>query len=126
MKRVRGRTSILVVGLVAGCGALGVIGPKEVIAFDLDAIGADGLVGPATGRRAVDYEFCIPVGDGYADEVRTIDPSAQVMAGSRGRIGCRRGEVLVVGNTHQAGWRYTLERLATLRYVKRIVRTDFE
>lgn len=112
--------------LAAGCGALGSAGPRGGIAFDLEAIGDDGLVGPATGRRAVDYEYCIPAGDGYADEVRTIDASAQVMPGSRGRIGCRQGQVLVTGNTHQDGWRYTLERLSALRYVKRIVRTDFE
>lgn len=126
MRLAKACVCVFVACLVAGCGALGSASPRGGIAFDLEAIGDDGLVGPVTGRRAVDYEFCIPVGDGYADEVRTIDASAQVMPASQGRIGCRRGQVLVTGNTHQDGWRYTLERLAALRYVKRIVRTDFE
>lgn len=126
---IRWTVVAILVGLsgLPGCGALGERPPgAEVIGFDLDAVGEDGLEGPPTGRRAVHYEFCIPVGDAYAEEVRTIDGSARVMAGSKGRIGCRRGQMLVVGNTHQDGWRYTLERLASLRYVKRIERSDFE
>lgn len=126
---IRGIVVALLVALsgLPGCGVLGERSRGgEVIGFDLEAIGENGLEGAPDGRRAVHYEYCIPVGDAYADEVRTIDGSARVMAGSKGRIGCRRGQVLVVGNTHQDGWRYTLERLASLRYVKRIERSDFE
>jgi hypothetical protein len=104
----------------------GSVGPADKVRFDLGAIGADGLEGPPDGRRAVDYEFCVPAEEAVVAEVRRIDPTAQAHPGVRGRSGCRRGQVLVMGNTHHARWRESLERLASLRYVQRIQRVDFE
>jgi hypothetical protein len=46
--------------------------------------------------------------------------------GSHGRIGCTLGEVLVLGNTHQCGWREVLVALAGLPYVVRIDEAYFE
>jgi hypothetical protein len=97
-----------------------------VIAFDLRGIGDDGLVGPSDGRRALHYEFCVPADPEKERQVRGIDPSVEVMRGSRGRIGCGPDEVLCVGSTHQPGWRVVLTRLAALPFVTRIARCDFE
>ncbi len=111
--------------LLGACGSL--LKPDEdVIRFDLSGIGADGLEGPADGRRAVDYEFCVPSRASYVREVQIIDPTAQPYAESRGRIRCSRKETLMVGNTHHVLWRESLERLAALRYVKRIERSVHE
>jgi hypothetical protein len=96
------------------------------IAFDLEAIGPDGLVGPADGRRALDYEFCIPAGDGSQAQVAGMDPTARFMPGSPGRIGCAEGQVLVLGHTHQPGFVQVLLQLAKLPYVTRIQRAWFE
>ena len=43
-----------------------------------------------------------------------------------GDPGCGPGQWLVVGSTHQPGWRVVLERLAALPYVARIDRAVFE
>jgi hypothetical protein len=100
--------------------------PSPKVAIELANVNAEGLSGPATGLRAVHYEFCIPPEAHLAAEVRSIDPTAQLMPGSRGRIGCSGGEVLVLGNTRQQDHRSTLERLAALSYVKRITESFFE
>ena len=111
--------------LLGGCGSLLKPG-EEVIQFDLSGIGADGLEGPPDGRRAVDYEFCVPSRASYVREVQIIDPTAQPRAESRGRVRCRSKETLMIGNTHHVLWRESLERLAALRYVKRIERSVYE
>jgi hypothetical protein len=96
------------------------------IGFDLGRLDESGLYGPPDGLRSLDYEFCIPVGTPYRDEVAAIDPSARFMPGGRGRIGCGPGEVLVLGNTHQPGFREVLAALASLPYVARIAEAYFE
>ena len=119
---------LLCVGFAGGCAEAqrSAVGPADKVRFDLGAIGADGLEGPPDGRRAVDYELCVPAEEAVVAEVRRIDPTAQALPGVRGRSGCRRGQVLVMGNTHHQRWRESLERLASLRYVQRIQRVDFE
>jgi hypothetical protein len=97
-----------------------------VIGFDLGRLNSDGLQGPPSGLRALDYEYCIPAVESAVAEVAAIDPSARFMPGSRGRIGCAAGETLVLGNTHQPGFRAILESLAALPYVARIVEAHFE
>ena len=97
-----------------------------VIGFDLGRLNSDGLQGPPSGLRALDYEYCIPADEAAVAEVAAIDPSARFMPGSRGRIGCGEGEALVLGNTHQPGFRAILESLAALPYVARIVEAHFE
>src|SRR5262245_24338869 len=96
------------------------------IAVDLSNVNEEGLRGAPGGLRAVHYEFCIPAGDQQAAEVRAIDPTARLLRGSPGRIACRAGQVLVLGYTHQPGYRSVLERLAALPYVERIVESHFE
>jgi hypothetical protein len=100
--------------------ALGVIG------FELCDLDAEGLLGHPDGKRALDYEFCIPSGAGFAAEVRDIDPSARFHVHSRGRIGCGADQVLVLGNTHRSDFAFVLQRLAELPYVERIEQAHFE
>lgn len=97
------------------------------IKFRLDNIRADGLRGPADGLVAVSYEFCVPADAAVYAEVKGIDPSVQITPGGRGRVGCQAvGQALCVGNTHQAGWRGILEKLAARGYVKEIRECFFE
>ncbi len=96
------------------------------IGMDLGRLDEDGLHGPPDGRRALDYEFCILDTSAARIEVAAIDPSARFLPGSRGRIGCGGGEVLVLGNTHQRGFREVLAALAALPYVTRIIEAHFE
>ncbi len=108
------------VGATAGDGAAAPIG------FDLNRLNASGLQGPPDGLRALDYEFCIPDGPAFRAQVAAIDPSARFHPGSRGRIGCTPDQVLVLGNTHQDGFRAILHALAGLPYVARIAEAVFE
>lgn len=98
----------------------------DKITFDLSALDENGLYGPADGKRSLDYEFCIPTGDTYAEAVSAIDPSAQFFPQSRGRIGCGEEQVLTIGNTHQANYQEILMELANLDYVERIQQVDWE
>lgn len=101
-------------------------GGIPVMRLDVAGLDASGLSGPPGGRRALDYEYCIPEGEKYQASVRAIDPSARFMPLSRGRIGCRKDQLLVLGNTHQEGWRSVLDALAALPYVRRIEPAWFE
>ena len=96
------------------------------IAFDLSTLDENGLYGPPNGKRSLDYEFCIPTGDAYAQAIGAIDPSVQLFPQSRGRIGCGEGEVLALGNTHQANYDTILIELANLDYIERIQPVDWE
>lgn len=98
----------------------------DKIAFDLSSLDENGLQGFTDGKRSLDYEFCIPAGGAYAQAVRAIDPSAQFFPQSRGRIGCGEGEVLTIGNTHQANHQDILIELANLDYIDRIQPVDWE
>jgi hypothetical protein len=97
-----------------------------VIDFDPHDLDTEGLIGPPDGKRAVDYEFCVPVGAAFIEEVSAIDPSARFYSMSRGRIGCGPYEVLVLGNTHQPDFAVVLHQLAKLPYVERIQRAWLE
>ncbi len=92
-----------------------------MIGFDLGRLDDRGLQGPPDGLRSLDYEYCIPEGAAYRAQVIAIDPSARFLSGSRGRIGCRLGQVLVLGNTHQPGFRDVLAALAWLPFVECVV-----
>ena len=116
----------LVGGVLLSGAAMAGGDPTAVIAFDLTRLDAAGLQGPPDGLRALDYEFCIPQGRGFRDQVAAIDPSARFQSGSRGRIGCGPDQVLVLGNTHQDDYREVLLGLARLPYVKRIAEAFFE
>jgi hypothetical protein len=98
----------------------------DKIAFDLSVLDENGLYGPEDGRRSLDYEFCLPSGNPYAQAVSAIDPSAQFFSQSRGRIGCGHGQVLAIGNSHQANHQDILLELANLDYIERIQPVDWE
>lgn len=51
---------------------------QEKVAFDLSRLDADGLEGPADGKRSLSYEFCIPAHVNTARQVMYIDPTAIV------------------------------------------------
>jgi hypothetical protein len=89
-------------------------------------VGPDGLRGPPGGQQALHYEFCIPNTDACKAEVRALDPTVEFSPGSRGRIGAGPGQCLCIGSTHQPEWRRTLEGLAKLSYVNRIIACHFE
>ncbi|MFQ5583837.1 MAG: hypothetical protein ACE5GL_05325 [Calditrichia bacterium] len=102
------------------------VAPVLKIAFDLDRLNEAGLYGPPDGLRALSYEFCIPAREDYADEVKAIDPTIDISAGSPGRVDCSEDQFLCMGNTHQKNFREVLLRLAALPYVDRIEESVFE
>ena len=116
--------SLLFLGSGAEAGAGD--GSSGAIRFDLNRLDESGLQGPPDGRRALDYEYCIPGAVRYREQVASIDPSARFLPGSRGRIGCRPDQVLVLGNTHQPRFRDVLAALVELPFVERIVECVFE
>ena len=113
--------------MVAGCVSGPVAGAnwEKKITFDLAQIDDNGLFGPADGKVAVDYEFCIPDTPATRAEVKRIDPSVK-FSHSHGRIGRKEGELLCIGNTHRKNYREILKRLAQLSYVRRIDRCFWE
>jgi hypothetical protein len=130
----RGIATLAMLGSFAalvGCGSAP-SGPAltrsqaDKIAVDLSSVDDRGLRGPPRSLRSVSYEFCIPASERYASEVQRIDPTLELMRGSRGRVGCTKDQYLCVGNTHQRGYREVLERLAALDYTSRIVESTFE
>lgn len=96
------------------------------IKLDFRNIDADGLTGPPDGKVSVYYEFCIPADDKSLRKVRKIDPTANVMKGSKGRVGCSSAQWLIIGNTRQARYQRVLYELACLPYVEKIQQTFFE
>lgn len=102
------------------------INPRNKITFDLEQLDKNGLYGPPDGLRALHYEFCLPADPKLEAQVRRIDPTIQVFKSSPGRIGCREGEYLCVGHTHQPNFKTVLLKLAKLPYVKRIDQAFFE
>lgn len=96
------------------------------VEFDLTRLDAEGLRGPADGKVAVSYEFCIPNTDECKAQVKAIDHTVQFMPGSRGRIGASKQECLCIGPTHQKNFRHVLRALASLAYVRRIIECHFE
>lgn len=100
--------------------------PLDKVAFDLDRLDENGLVGPADGKRALAYEFCIPPSEECKELVSSIDPTVEIMCGSPGRIGCYPDECLCIGSTHQENFRDVLRKIAELPYVEKIDETVFE
>ncbi len=78
------------------------------------------------GLRSLDYEFCIPADPQLAAQVKAIDPTIVIHAGSKGRIKCSREEYLCLGSTHQPEFRTVLLKLAALPFVKQINQCFFE
>lgn len=95
------------------------------VEIDLTKLDENGLIGPATGKRTLAYEFLIPKTAACIAAVKAIDPSIRFMRNSRGRLGARADQCLCIGET-QKGYRQTLQRLAKLDYVTRIIECHFE
>jgi len=98
----------------------------QKIEFNMAQLDAAGLRGPADGKVALSYEFCIPHTEACLAEVKSIDPTVQFMAGSPGRIGAGKGQCLCIGSTHQPNYRGVLLKLVNLPYVSRIIECHFE
>jgi len=98
----------------------------EKIAFDLNQFDENGLYGPPDGKRSLDYEFCIPNGNRYAEEVQEIDSTVNFFPLSSGRIGCTAEQTLVIGHTYQPDFQLVLMELANLDYVDRIQPVHWE
>lgn len=94
--------------------------PLNKITFDLTQLDEDGLYGPPGGKRALDYEFCIPAADPHPQTVLAIDPSLRLYPHSPGRIGCAADQILAIGNTHQPNAQAILMELANLDMIDRI------
>jgi len=99
---------------------------RDKIAFDLSQIRPDGLTGTPDGLVSVSYEFCIPKDDEIIERVMAIDPTIKRMSEAPGRIGCGKTEILCIGSTHNPRWREILRQIASLDFVERIERTDWE
>lgn len=97
----------------------------QKIHLNFKKLDADGLAGPPDGKVAVNYEFCIPAEQKYWQTVQKTDPTA-AKSNSKGRVGCRNNQWLVVGSTHQARYQRVLYELAALPYVERIEETFWE
>lgn len=122
---------IIYLSLPACSGAqIGYITPPELrkkVAFSFAGVNNKGLIGSASGKVPLYYEFCIPNVDSCRAQVQQIDTTVQLQGRSPGRIGCKIGvQVLCIGNTHQAHYRRVVYELAALPYVERIERTYFE
>ena len=96
------------------------------VGIDLSNVDQEGLRGPADGKVAIAYEFCIPDTPEHRAAVQAIDPTVQFMPGSRGRIGASKGQCLCIGSTHQKDYKAVLRSLAKLPYIERIIECYFE
>ena len=124
----RRRLVLILPAILAGCSAPQPAprDPRAKIEVDLEALDADGLRGPPDGKVAVDYEFAIPDTPAAREAVTRIDPSVELMPGSRGRIGAKAGECLCIGSTHQPRHREILLALARLPEISRIIECHHE
>ena len=98
----------------------------EKVHLNFRALDADGLMGPAKGKVAMHYEFCIPKNEKMWEKVQKIDPTAQRQTSSKGRIACRTDQWLILGVTHQKQYLRVLYDLANLPFVATIEETVFE
>jgi hypothetical protein len=124
----------LLVAMVLGFGQIQIhagkvetlVDPRSKISFDLGQLNDLGLYGSPSGLRALDYEYCIPADPAFEAQVKAIDPTIVIFAGSKGRVGCSQGEKLCIGNTHQPEFKTVLLKLAGLPYVKKINQCFYE
>ncbi len=99
---------------------------KEIlqkIEFDYGAVDEKGLI---NGEVALDYEFCIPKDDVKVQEIKSIVPDVLMPRMAKGRIKCSDQEWLCIVTTNDSTWKEKLYRIASLKYVKRILPTDYE
>ena len=87
----------------------------EKIGFDINQFTNDGL----QNGQAIDYRFCVPRANQAVAAVTAIDFSAQVRPEQGG---CGEREVMMVGNSHQDGFKTIVVGLARLPFIKKIER----
>jgi hypothetical protein len=127
--RIVGLTAVTALLLCISCGTRPpaiTTAQSRKIKLDLSTLDEDGLRGPADGKVALSYEFCIPNSEEYRAEVKAIDRTVRFMPGSSGRVGAGKHECLCIGSTHQKNYRQVIRQLAGLSYVKRIIECHFE
>ena len=93
------------------------------IEFDYSALDENGLY---RGERSLDYEFCIPATEANRKTILDYEPDTRIMEKSKGRIGCTDGQWLCIVSTHDPEWKEKLYKIASLRYVDRIIETVYE
>ncbi|MCB0529108.1 MAG: hypothetical protein KDC65_11565 [Saprospiraceae bacterium] len=98
----------------------------QKIKFNLNGFDENGLRGPANGKVALEYEYCIPAKERHWKAIKKIDPSAKLHRESRGRVGCGDGNWLVTGNTHQTSHKRVLYLIASQDFVTQILENFYE
>ena len=96
------------------------------VKIDFKQLDENGLSGPANGKVAVNYEFCIPGDEKTWKKVLAIDSTAALYKESKGRSACTDTQWLVIGSTHQKNYQRVLYELASLPFVTRITETFWE
>lgn len=109
--------SLLLLPLIA-CSAA----PSPKIGFDTTQLSSEGLLKGVS----VSYEFCIPNDAIHRVKVKNIDPKVTFQEGSRGRIGCGKGQLLCLSHTHQKDHQKILKRLAKQGFIEKIEQCFFE
>jgi len=99
--------------------------PWRKIKIDFKNIDAEGMVGQGKGKVALNYEFCVPREEKNWKQVCKIDPTAQ-RSESRGRVGCKEDQWLIIGTTNQKNYQRVLYELASLDFVARIDQVFWE
>ena len=92
------------------------------IEFDVTSIDEKGM----QGGTHVDYEFCIPKEEEKINEIKTIAPEVIMPNMAKGRIACAEDEQLCIVSTNSTDWKEKLSAIASLPYVKRIIKTYYE
>jgi hypothetical protein len=95
------------------------------VKMDFRRFDNEGLAGPADGKVAANYEFCIPATEKYWLQVKKVDITAQ-RSGGKGRIACSDKEWMIIGSTHQKNFQRVLFELASLTFVREIQETFYE
>lgn len=95
---------------------------KYNVKFDLERFDEDGLIGPADGKRSVDYSYFIPNKPQYIEEVKAIDPSYQERHAPQElkRLACDDDCIFIKGTTHQENFLEILYNLSQLEYMSQI------
>ncbi|MDQ3017991.1 MAG: hypothetical protein M3R25_14865 [Bacteroidota bacterium] len=93
------------------------------IEFDYSSVDEKGLL---NGTVALDYEFCIPKDEAKVNEIKSIVPNVTMPRMAKGRIKCSEEEWLCIVSTNDASWKEQLYKIASLKYVKKIVPTYYE
>ena len=95
---------------------------KKKVKFDIDQIDDNGL------RKgvSVSYEYCIPKSSLYKNLVLEIDPEVKFQEKAKGRIGCKKDQILCLSHTHQNNFKKVLKNLSKQDFIDQIFECFFE